>query len=156
MGPEALRRWARLARRAGEVLVLEGPEGFLARARRRLSSDDRRVFGRYSRWLATHDLERPPGGETPLVSVVTPVKDPPVEVLRELARSVLGQEGARVEWCVADDASARADVRAELERLAARAARQARAPRRVSRDRGRDERGARARAGRARRFRRPR
>jgi GT2 family glycosyltransferase len=102
------------------VLLLEGPDGFLARARRRLSSDDRRVFQRYERFLVRHERERAPGGPAPLVSVVTPVKDPPVSVLRALADSVLGQEGARVEWCLADDASSSAGVRAELDRLAAR------------------------------------
>jgi GT2 family glycosyltransferase len=112
--------WGALLRRSGEVLLEEGPEGFLARMRRRLSSDDRKIFDRYRAWVAREETTRPPRvASPPLVSIVTPVKDPPLWVLRKTAASVLGQRDARVEWCVADDAS-RPEVRAELEALARR------------------------------------
>jgi GT2 family glycosyltransferase len=63
------------------------------------------------------EKRRPPAGKR-LVSILTPVKDPPLEVWRETVRSVLAQSG-RFEWCLADDGS-RPEVRRELESLAAR------------------------------------
>jgi hypothetical protein len=110
--------------RAASIFEREGPRGLLARVARRLSSDERRVFARYPDWVRSVERTRPPRrAEAPLVSVITPVKDPPVDALRATARSVLGQRDARVEWCVADDASAREEVRRELSRLEARDAR---------------------------------
>jgi glycosyltransferase involved in cell wall biosynthesis len=115
-----LERASRLARKAGAVLAREGLEGVLSRVERRLFSPDRKIFLRYPAWAELHGREVPPAsGSPPLVSIVTPVKDPPIEVLRATAESVLGQSGARVEWCVADDASA-SNVRDELSSLAAR------------------------------------
>src|SRR5579872_5536828 len=116
-------RWASVARRAGELLVEEGVDAFLSRARKRLSSDERGIFARYAAWAARHDRERPPASRRRLVSVVTPVKDPPLDVLGKTAASVLSQRGVALEWCVADDASASGAVRDELRRIAARDAR---------------------------------
>ncbi len=110
----------RIARRTVTVFLEEGPDGVLARARRRLSSDVRMIFGRYEAWMASERDAPPPRGDR-LVSVVTPVKDPPLPVLRATARSVLRQSGP-VEWCVADDGS-RDEVRRELRSLAASDAR---------------------------------
>ncbi|MBI3726106.1 glycosyltransferase [bacterium] len=116
-----LDRMARLVRRTGEVFSQEGLTGVLARVERRLFSPDRKVFLRYPEWAERHGRERPPEvASPPLVSIVTPVRDPPIEVLRATAESVLGQRAARVEWCVADDASASQAVRDELTRIGSR------------------------------------
>jgi glycosyltransferase involved in cell wall biosynthesis len=40
---------------------------------------------------------------TPLFSIVTPVYDPPVPVLHDTIRSVLGQSDADWQWVVVDD-----------------------------------------------------
>ncbi len=59
----------------------------------------------------------------PAISLVTPVYDPPLKALRACIDSVLGQDLADWEWCICDDASPSAEVKAELERLAARESR---------------------------------
>jgi GT2 family glycosyltransferase len=108
---------SRLTRRGLEILRHEGPEGLWARLQRRLSSDQRKILARYPAWVA-HEERTRPAPSTRLISIVTPVKDPPLDVFRATARSVLSQSGA-VEWCVADDGS-REEVRRELAALAAR------------------------------------
>lgn len=52
-------------------------------------------------------------------SVLTPVHDPPVSVLRACSESVLAQTCADWQWCVVDDGSRDPDVRALLDELAA-------------------------------------
>lgn len=55
----------------------------------------------------------------PVVSIVTPVYNPPLEALKACIRAVLAQELPDWEWCICDDASTDATVVAELDRLAA-------------------------------------
>jgi hypothetical protein len=116
----AARGWLGLAARAGSVLRSEGAAALLARARQSRALDARRIERRYPAWAASRDRERPPTlSRPPLLSVVTPVKDPPLEVLRATARSVQAQRGVDLEWCIVDDASERDSVRTELARIAA-------------------------------------
>jgi len=63
---------------------------------------------------------RPLGGTgTPLISVLTPVHDPPVRMLEEAIRSVREQTFADWELCLVDDGSTNPEVIAALERHAA-------------------------------------
>jgi glycosyltransferase involved in cell wall biosynthesis len=55
----------------------------------------------------------------PVVSIVTPVYNPPLDALKACIRSVLAQELPDWEWCICDDASTDSAVVAELDRLAA-------------------------------------
>src|SRR5439155_11925935 len=57
--------------------------------------------------------------EGPLISVIVPVYDPPLDYLRELIDSLRAQIYPRWELCAADDASTKPEVRALLERAAA-------------------------------------
>jgi hypothetical protein len=90
--PATIARFALLVRRSAEILAWEGPEALLARARRRMVGDDRRILWRYRAWAARHEREAPPAPRDVLASIVTPVKDPPLDVLRAMAESVLAQE----------------------------------------------------------------
>ncbi|MGP0035545.1 MAG: glycosyltransferase [Solirubrobacteraceae bacterium] len=56
---------------------------------------------------------------TPLISVLTPVHDPPVQMLEEAIRSVRGQTFTDWELCLVDDGSRNPEVIAVLERHAA-------------------------------------
>ena len=62
-------------------------------------------------------------GASPRVSIVLPVCDPPVQLLRECLDSVRAQDYANWQLCICDDASTRDDVRALLKREAANDAR---------------------------------
>jgi GT2 family glycosyltransferase len=53
----------------------------------------------------------------PRFSVVTPVHDPPVRVLRDCAESVFAQTTGAWQWCVVDDGSTDPDVRRLLAEL---------------------------------------
>jgi O-antigen biosynthesis protein len=55
---------------------------------------------------------------TPRFSVLTPVHDPPVKMLRECADSVFGQTTGDWQWCVVDDGSRDPAVRRLLTELA--------------------------------------
>ena len=85
----------------------------------------------YERWIAT--IERRVDGEraslrsdvaaqanAPLISLVTPVFDPPEPALRQCLESVLGQTYPHWELCLADDASTRPYVRELLRSFTAR------------------------------------
>lgn len=74
----------------------------------------------YQRWLTVHgdaDLKIPPK-DGPTVSVIMPVCDPPVTLLREAIDSVIAQTYPKWQLCIADDASRDPAVRAVLERAA--------------------------------------
>jgi glycosyl transferase family 2 len=58
-------------------------------------------------------------GDGPLFSVLTPVHDPPLDVLEETVASVRAQTFADWELCLLDDGSQDPDVRVALERFAA-------------------------------------
>jgi GT2 family glycosyltransferase len=60
-----------------------------------------------------------PGSTQPLISVLTPVHDPPLEMLEEAIGSVRGQIFADWELCLVDDGSSHPEVIAALERHAA-------------------------------------
>ncbi|MCB0793185.1 MAG: glycosyltransferase [Flavobacteriales bacterium] len=57
--------------------------------------------------------------DAPLISVVMPVFDPPIEALEQAIRSVLGQTYSNLELCIADDRSKDPAVRELLERYMA-------------------------------------
>jgi len=57
-------------------------------------------------------------GKTPLISVVMPVYNPPLNMLEDAIRSVQGQLYPNWELCIADDASTDAGVRKLLQRYA--------------------------------------
>ncbi|MDM4762952.1 glycosyltransferase [Galbitalea sp. SE-J8] len=59
-------------------------------------------------------------GRSPLFSVITPVYDPPLDVFRETATSLIEQSFTDWEWVLVDDASPVGTVREELVALAAR------------------------------------
>ncbi len=62
----------------------------------------------------------PPGRpDAPLISVLTPVRDPPLQLLEAAIASVRGQSFSDWELCLADDASSNPDIIAALERHAA-------------------------------------
>jgi GT2 family glycosyltransferase len=60
-----------------------------------------------------------PRTDAPLISVLTPVHDPPPHMLEETIASVLGQTFTDWELCLVDDGSSNPDVVAALERHAA-------------------------------------
>jgi Glycosyl transferase family 2 len=57
--------------------------------------------------------------DTPLISVLTPVHDPPLQMLEEAIASVCDQTFGNWELCLSDDGSADHEVIAALERYAA-------------------------------------
>ncbi len=67
--------------------------------------------------------EPPHGDEGPLISVLTPVHDPPPHMLEEAIASVRNQTYPNWELCLVDDGSTNPDVTAALERHAAADAR---------------------------------
>lgn len=104
-----------LLRDALDLLRHEGAGGVARRLRRRLAGGQAEVLRDYARWLAAGEPPARPGpGEALLVSVVTPVRDPPPWALRALLDSLRAQTHARWELCLADDASDDARARAAL------------------------------------------
>ena len=105
--------------RAVEVFREEGRAGVAWRVRRRLRGGQAQVFADYARWLEAESARTPPPARSPgadlLVSVVTPVCDPPPAALRALLESLRAQEHARWELCVGDDASRDPEVRRLLD-----------------------------------------
>ncbi len=67
----------------------------------------------------TRTTESRPRVDAPLISVLTPVHDPPMHMLEEAIASVRGQTFTDWELCLVDDGSANPDVIAVLERHAA-------------------------------------
>jgi GT2 family glycosyltransferase len=60
----------------------------------------------------------PPPGDPPRISVLTPVHDPPLQMLREAIDSVLAQTYPNWELCLVDDGSTHTEITAELDRYA--------------------------------------
>ena len=60
----------------------------------------------------------PPSRPPPLISVLTPVHDPPIQMLREAIDSVLAQTYPHWELCLVDDGSTHPEITAELHRYA--------------------------------------
>jgi len=61
---------------------------------------------------------RAAGGGSPLISVLTPVHDPPAAMLEEAIGSVLAQRGADWELCLVDDGCRDPQIKAALKRYA--------------------------------------
>jgi GT2 family glycosyltransferase len=61
----------------------------------------------------------PTASSAPVISVLTPVHDPPLEMLQEAVASVLGQTYPKWELCLVDDGSRDPRVKAALQRYAA-------------------------------------
>ena len=61
----------------------------------------------------------PPPTNTPLISVLTPVHDPPLHMLEDTIASVRAQTFTNWELCLADDGSTKPEIIAALERYAA-------------------------------------
>ena len=84
----------------------------------------------YLRWIERHETLGPADvawmrarmgtwASPPLLSVLMPVYDPPLELLEEAVRSLQAQVYPHWELCIADDASRDPEVRARIERLSA-------------------------------------
>ena len=74
----------------------------------------------YRRWIETEEPTLPAMapdriGEGPTLSVIMPVCDPPIEVLRRAIGSVVGQRYPHWQLCIADDASLDPEVHAVLD-----------------------------------------
>lgn len=74
--------------------------------------------GAYQTWLRQNPLPTPANSDI-LVSVIMPVRDPPLGLLAAAIRSVLIQTHSRFELCIADDGSVTRDTLETLERAAA-------------------------------------
>lgn len=130
-----------VSRKARDYLRAEGPRGFAYRARRwagkqrqsyevTLAHGLPRLTNRYTRWAAEHtpslaELDRQRAAAAtlayqPTISLMTPVYNPPPEVLRATIESVLAQSYGRWELCLADGASTRPGVHDVLEEYARR------------------------------------
>jgi GT2 family glycosyltransferase len=116
----------RVLRNALEVVSREGLGTF---ARRTLSTVDREQAKDYQEWIRRYDTLNDEKRDTirsqiasmvdrPLISVLMPVYDPPLEFLDEAIRSVRAQLYPDWELCIADDASKNEQVRALLARHA--------------------------------------
>jgi GT2 family glycosyltransferase/glycosyltransferase involved in cell wall biosynthesis len=129
------RRVARVVRKSREIVQREGWRSFASKARRRLISTMKRRPVRasplsidYDQWIAANEpdaaeLERQREVSLrfpyrPLVSIVVPVWDPPVDTLCEAIESVLSQTYDHWQLCVADGDSKTPVVREHLERFA--------------------------------------
>ena len=65
------------------------------------------------------DTSAPSAEARPVISILVPVHDPPVHMLREMLDSVLAQTFSDWELCLADDGSRRPEVRGLLEEASA-------------------------------------
>lgn len=118
----------RRALRLREILATEGGHGIWYRLQQRST----RLRGRtmdYTVWARKHDTPTPEmldrlrktmrsWRQTPLISIVMPVYNPPLELLREAIRSIQAQIYPHWELCMADDASPDAGVWQLLQALA--------------------------------------
>lgn len=131
-----LRRAANVGRRASKAVwwtltlqlgsrLRERQEALAAAAAERQKAEEET----YARWIEMHDTlhEADMAGmralfrdlpKRPLVSVLMPVFDPPVRILREAIESVQAQVYENWELCIADDASTQPGVGALLEEFA--------------------------------------
>lgn len=120
-------RWGMwVAARSVRTLQQGGIAGLKTAIRRNLA----RPAPDYAQWVAAYDTLTDAGRQEiaaritafplrPLISVVMPVFDPPVQLLDEAIRSVQAQLYPNWELCIADDASRDPQVRALLEGHAA-------------------------------------
>lgn len=115
-------RWVKPAlrklHRGGQVLREEGVIALLRRIRARLAQQGDATTS-YKRWIQQH--ERSMDADTsahqlallknkPIISVIMPVYDPPIQWLHEAVESVRGQHYSHWELCIADDASPNPEV----------------------------------------------
>lgn len=116
--------------RAAEVFKDDGLSGLHRKAQRRLhppsTADVASLQDRYSLWIEREErlistveavAHIASLNQTPLISVILPVYNPPLNLLQEAVNSVLMQSYPYWELCVADDASPNAEVRDYLEAL---------------------------------------
>ncbi len=107
--------------------LLRGTHGFSAWLSQAYCSDAPGDAQDYARWLRLYDApasmgDAPPDagpGESPLVSIVMPVYNPPARWLQRCIESVQQQSYPNWQLCIADDASTQPAVRRVLERFAA-------------------------------------
>lgn len=107
---------------------LNGRMGAAAEAlKQRYFQTLRRQARSYRQWIALFDRRARTAGpragtraDAPLISVVLPVRDPPLNWLRRCLDSVLAQSHGRWQLCVVDDASSSSEVRGVLRDYAGR------------------------------------
>ncbi|WP_456381009.1 glycosyltransferase [Thiolapillus sp.] len=110
----------RSAKYAVKVLASEGPSGLLRRVRFAETNNAREID--YQQWIADFDSitteskkrfarEIDSFSFRPLISIVMPVYDPPVELLIQAIESVRKQIYPDWELCIADDCSANEQIR---------------------------------------------
>lgn len=103
-------------KRAVTIVISEGPIVFYRMSKNILAGDDD-----YPRWVMKYDtfdkemleqlnVSAKNLGFTPLISIVMPVYNTPVEYLEQAINSVQNQAYKNWELCIADDASTNADV----------------------------------------------
>ncbi len=120
---------ARKIKRTIEILRDEGPAGLWRFLRRRMAGRSREVL-HYGTWVGKYDSPTEADFELlaekvttlshrPVISVVMPVYNPPLSLLREAVDSVRKQIYSDWELCIADDASTNPGVRELLRSLAA-------------------------------------
>lgn len=129
LGARTLRLRAPVTR-LREIVATEGWGGVRYRALQRI----RRVTHpplRYADWVARHDTpsqawlqglreEAAQWPAQPLLSIVMPVYNPPLDLLREAVESIQRQTYGHWELCMADDASSAPEVWPCLQEMAAR------------------------------------
>ena len=110
-----------------KILVSEGPSGLLHRIRFAEKNNAREID--YQRWIADFDslteeskkkFTREIGrfSSRPLISIVMPVYDPPVDLLIKAIESVRKQVYPDWELCIADDCSAKEQTREAIKSFA--------------------------------------
>lgn len=111
------------------ILTSEGAQGVRYRLKQRLATRHEISSG-YAKWLQVKERDR---NETPdnlhramqswpkmpLISIVMPVYNPPVDLLQQAVASIQAQVYPRWELCIADDASPNAQVWQLLQELSA-------------------------------------
>ncbi|WP_122553108.1 glycosyltransferase, partial [Pseudomonas viridiflava] len=119
------------AKKAYGVWRVRGIAGVIAQARwakvvaNNTSSENRND---YSLWVQKYDTldekkiarireDIATWSDGPVISIVMPVYNPPLELLREAVDSISAQPYTRRELCIADDASSNEDVREYLKAL---------------------------------------
>lgn len=121
---EAVGAGLRFLRAALRGRAAEGGKALLQHYRRAL----RQGAHSYQHWLARYEGEAPAAAEAPaetppdgpVISIVLPVRDPPLAWLRRCLDSVLAQTWPHWQLCIADDASRSAAVRRLLRDYAER------------------------------------